>query len=494
MTRSEASPRDRLFSTSHIRTPPGDPSYYETRRGFLHRTSRGLGSVAAASLLNPELFASSSTSPVLQRSHFSPRAQRVIYLFMAGGPSHVDLFDPKPHLTAMHGQPLPPSVRNQQRLTLMTRNQESHLCLRSPRPFAKHGACGMEISELLPHTAALADELCLVRSMFTEPINHDPAVTFMQTGGQEAGRPSMGSWLTYGLGSAAKDLPEFIVLLSGRTIQPLLSRYWHSGFLPARHQGVQFRSQGDPVLFLSNPAGVGPQVRRDIVEAIGDLNRAKLERVPDPEIQARIDSFELAYRMQSSVPELMDITTEPRSMHELYGVDDNPGSFARNCLLARRLAERGVRFIQLYHAGWDQHQNLKRDLERQCRQTDQACAALLRDLKNRGMLDDTLVVWGGEFGRTSYSQGALGDSSGRDHHAGCFSVWLAGGGIRGGTSYGATDDFGYNVAERPVHTHDLQATILHIMGIDHERLVYRYKGRDFRLTDIGGRVLHELLV
>jgi hypothetical protein len=351
----------------------------------------------------------------------------------------------------------------------------------------------MEISEFLPHTARVADEICLVRSLHTEPINHDPAVTFMQTGSELAGRPCMGSWLTYGLGSVNQNLPGFIVLLSGHTNQPLLSRYWHSGFLPAKYQGVQFRSQGDPVLYLSNPRGIDRLDRAKIVDAVNSLNRLKFAEIPDPEIETRINSFELAYKMQSSVPELMDISRESQSIRDLYGVTDKPGSFANNCLLARRLAERGVRFIQLYHAGWDQHEELDRDLQRQTLQTDQACAALIHDLKQRGMLDDTLIVWGGEFGRTSYSQTQPSAAAGRDHHPLCFSVWLAGGGVRGGLTYGATDDFGYNVVENPVNTHDLHATILHQMGIDHERLTYRFKGRDFRLTDVRGKVVRDLL-
>ena len=484
-----------MTKPQHVPLPQNvDPLRWVTRRSFLGRTSAGLGTIALASLLDSSTQAEENDSVgALPGLHFAPKAKRVIYLFMSGAPSHVDLFDPKPELNDMHGKPLPQSVRGKERLTLMTRSQAEHLCARATAMFSHRGACGMELSDLLPHIGGIADQICLVRSMYTEPINHDPAVTFMQTGSPQAGRPCMGSWLTYGLGSDNADLPAFVVLLSGHTNQPLLSRYWHSGFLPSRHQGVQFRSQGDPVLYLSNPNGLDGAGRGRIVEAVNALNRIKSKQVLDPEIEGRIDSFELAYRMQSSVPELMDLSGEPASVRERYGVDETPGSFAANCLLARRLAERGARFIQLYHAGWDQHLRLRKDIRRQCRQTDRATAALITDLKERGMLDDTLVVWGGEFGRTSYTQGKQDDSGGRDHHAGCFSIWLAGGGIRGGTVYGSTDAFGYNVAERPVHTHDLQATILHLLGIDHERMTYRFKGRDFRLTDVSGQVVEEII-
>jgi len=462
-----------------------------TRRAFLQRTSAGLGAAALASLLNPRLFAKPRPGSGL---HFAPKAKRVIYLFMAGGPSHVDLWDPKQRLAEMHGQPLPPSIRQNERLTLMTRNQTQHLCARSISSFAPCGQSGLVVGDLFPHLRKVADELCVIRSMYTEPINHDPAVTFLQTGSQEPGRPSMGSWLTWGLGNETDELPGFVVLLSGRTIQPLLSRYWHSGFLPGHHQGTQFRSQGDAVLYLSNPKGMSRESRGRIVNAVNALNRLKFDALRDPEIQARIDSFELAYRMQTSVPDLMDLSREPESTRRLYGIADEPqgkGSFARNCLLARRLLERGVRFVQLFHAGWDQHARLQEKLPIQCQQTDQATAALIQDLKTRGMLKDTLIIWGGEFGRTSYSQGKLGD--GRDHHAGCFTVWLAGGGVKGGTTYGETDDFGYNVAADPVHVHDLQATILQLLGIDHEKLTFRFKGRDFRLTDVSGKVVDRIL-
>jgi len=474
-----------------------------TRRDFLERSGSGLGVAALASLFGEpaavaaEPGTSGGGSGLDGGLHLPARVKRVIYLFMAGGPSHMDLFDPKPKLQASHGQPLPPSVRAGERLTLMTRNQKEHLCAGTVAPFVRCGKSGMELSTLLPHTAKVADDLCVIRSMFTEPINHDPAVTFMQTGSQDAGRPSLGSWLSYGLGSENANLPNFVVLLSGHTIQPLLSRYWHSGFLPSRHQGVQFRSPGDPVLFLSNPEGYDHRSRGRVVDAVNTLNRQRYARVLDPEIQARIDSFELAYRMQTSVPELMDIAAEPTKVRELYGAgptQDGKASFANNCLLARRLVERGVRFVQLYHAGWDQHNNLAGGLARQCEQTDRASSALIQDLKQRGMLDDTLIIWGGEFGRTSYSQGAVTSKNyGRDHHNRCFTVWMAGGGVRGGLAHGATDDFAYRVAEDPVHTHDLQATILHLLGIDHERLVYRFKGRDFRLTDVHGQVVEAIL-
>jgi hypothetical protein len=473
-----------------------------TRRRFLAHTSGGLGLAALKTLLVPER-AEGASGPSGRADtgrvtglHFPARAKRIIYLFMAGGPSHVDLFDPKPVLERRHGEALPESVRNSERLTLMTRDQKQHLCAGATAGFHRRGRSGTEMSELLPYTGRVADSLCLIRSMYTEPVNHDPAVTFMQTGSPDAGRPSLGSWLSYGLGSENDDFPAFVVLLSGRTTQPLLSRYWHSGFLPSHHQGMQFRSQGDPVLYLSNPKGVGRLGRRRIVSAVNELNRLNFEEVGDPEIETRIEAFELAYRMQASVPELMDISRESSRVREAYGVERHEAggaSFSRNCLLARRLVERGVRFVQLYHAGWDNHSNLRRDLRRQCLQTDQPVAALLEDLKQRGMFDDTLVVWGGEFGRTSYSQGDLGPGSGRDHHAGCFSVWMAGAGVRPGMVYGATDDFGYNVAENPMHTHDLQATILHLLGVDHERLIHRFKGRDFRLTDVSGEVVQPLL-
>ena len=466
-----------------------------TRRTFLTRTTGGLGAAALTSLLNPKLFGMPAGMSDLP--HFAPKAKRVIYLFMSGGPSHMDLFDEKPKLKEMHGQELPNSVRGEQRVTLMTRNQEHFYCAGSPYKFARHGQSGQLLSELLPHTAKVADDICIIKSLHTEAINHDPAVTFLQTGSPIAGRPCMGSWVTYGLGSENADLPGFVVLLSmgsGRTGQPVLSRYYHNGFLPSRYQGVQFQSRGDAVLYLSNPEGIDPKMRKTIIDGANKLNQLRYDDVGDPEIQARISQYELAYRMQSSVPEMMDISDEPEHIHKLYGTEPGEATFANNCLLARRLAERGVRFIQLYHRGWDHHGGLPTALPKQCKDVDQASAALIQDLKQRDMLKDTLVIWGGEFGRTSYCQGPLtNDSFGRDHHPRCYSIWMAGGGIKPGITIGETDDFGYNLASDGVHVHDFQATMLHLLGIDHERLIYKFKGRDFRLTDVAGNVVDRIL-
>ncbi len=470
-----------------------------TRRALLGRTGAALGSVALAALLDESLLGGASdllqSHGALPRLHFAPRAKRVIYLFMSGGPSHLDLLDYKPKTVAMHGQELPASVKGTQRVTLMTRDQKEFPVAGTPFRFARHGQSGQELSELLPHTAQVADELAIIRTLHSEPINHDPAVTFIQTGSAQSGRPTIGAWLSYGLGSEKKNLPDFIVLLSGPTIgQPLLSRYWHSGFLPSKHQGVQFRSQGEPVLYLSNPPGLSADGRKEIIEGINELNQLKHTAVGDPEIQARISSFELAYRMQTSVPELMDISQEPKAIRDLYGADPGKPSFANNCLLARRLAERGVRFIQLYHKDWDHHLDLPRKIRQLCKETDQGAAALIKDLKQRDLLKDTLVVWGGEFGRTTYCQAQLTPTSfGRDHHPRCFSIWMAGGGIKGGITYGKTDDFGYNIAEDGVHVHDFQATLLHCLGVDHTKLTYRFQGRDFRLTDVHGNVVQKLL-
>jgi hypothetical protein len=472
-----------------------DPNLALTRRSFFTRTSAGLGSTALASLLSPALFAApDSGADGTPLPHFAPKAKRVIYLFMSGGPSHIDLFDPKPKLAELHGQELPASVRGQQRVTLMTRNQGQFLVAASKFKFVRHGQSGQELTELFPHIGKIADDIAIVRSLHTEPINHDPAVNFIQTGSGVVGRPTIGSWLSYGLGSENRNLPDFIVLLSGGGGQPVVSRYWSNGFLPARYQGVQFRSQGDPVLYLSNPPGIDSAARKSLIDGVNELNRLKYDSLADPEIQARINSFELAYRMQISVPELMDISTEPKAALDRYGAQPGQASFANNCLLARRLAERGVRFIQLYHRDWDHHVDLPGRMKIQCPQTDQASAALVQDLKERGMLEDTLVIWGGEFGRTTYNQGALkNDSYGRDHHPRCYSIWMAGGGIKGGITYGKTDDFGYNIIEDGVHVHDFQATILHLLGLDHEKLTYRFQGRDFRLTDISGKVVRPLL-
>jgi hypothetical protein len=409
----------------------------------------------------------------------------------------MDLFDHKPLHNQMHGQDLPASVRMGQRLTGMSGNQ-AHLPLAgSIFKFAKHGKSGATVSELMPHTAGIADELCFVKSMHTEAINHDPAITFFQTGSQLAGRPSMGSWLSYGLGSANENLPAFCVLISkDRIDQPLYARLWGNGFLPSVHQGVQFRSGKDPVLYLQNPDGVSIRSRRMMLDRLGELQRLQFEDLGDPEINARVAQYEMAYRMQTSVPEVMDVASESQSTFDLYGPEArNPGTFAANCLLARRLAERDVRFIQLYHPGWDHHGNLPNGIRRQSKDVDQACAALVTDLKQRGMLDDTLVVWGGEFGRTNYSQGKLTATDyGRDHHPRCFTAWMAGGGVKPGITYGATDDFGYNVVAGGVHVHDMQATILHLLGIDHEKLTYKFQGRYYRLTDVHGNVVKPILI
>jgi hypothetical protein len=381
-----------------------------------------------------------------------------------------------------------------QRVTLMTRNQGQFLVAASQFKFARHGQSGQELCELLPNIGRIADRITIIRSMHTEPINHDPAVNFMQTGSGVAGRPTIGSWISYGLGSENKNLPEFIVLLSGGGGQPVVPRYWSNGFLPSKFQGVQFRSQGDPVLYLSNPPGIDLENRKQLINGINELNQLKYGSLADPEIQTRINSFELAYRMQTSVPELMDISNEPKNVQQRYGAEPGKASFANNCLLARRLAERGVRFIQLYHRDWDHHVDLPNRMRTQCEQTDQASAALIEDLAERGMLDDTLVIWGGEFGRTTYNQGTTKKNSyGRDHHPRCYSLWMAGGGIKGGLTIGKTDDFGYNLLEDGVHVHDLQATILHLLGIDHEKLTYRFQGRDFRLTDVAGKVVQKIM-
>jgi hypothetical protein len=462
-----------------------------TRRLFFRRTTNGIGVAALASLLRGETPAENSLP------HFAPKAKRVIYLFQHGAPSQIDLFDHKPALAKLRGAELPGSIRMGQRLTGMTAYQSTFPTAPSIFKFAQHGQSGMWLSELLPHTAKIADDIALIRSMHTEAINHDPAVTFFQTGFQLAGRPSIGSWVWYGLGSENKDLPAFVVMVSQGTgnSQALADRAWGSGFLPTRYQGVKFRSGADPVLYLSNPPGYSGDARRRYLDDLAKLNEIRFEDVQDPEIQTRISQYEMAFRMQSSVPELADLSSEPESTFELYGPDARkPGSFAANCILARRLAERGVRFIQLFHRGWDQHNNLPREIGPQCQQTDQPSAALVQDLKQRGMLDETLVVWGGEFGRTVYSQGALTETNyGRDHHPRCFSLWLAGGGIKGGITYGSTDEFSYNIVENPVDIHDLHATILHCMGVDHTRLTFKYQGRHFRLTDVKGNVVKALL-
>ena len=468
------------------------------RRTFLRRSGASFGLLALSSLLNPRLLAGTAGvgEPATERwtgvvnpLHYPPKVKRIIQLYMAGGPSHLELFDPKPKLAAMHGEPMPESFTKGQPIAQL---QGAKLnCFGPQYAFAKAGHSGQEISEILPNIRGIADDICIIRSMVTDAINHDPAHTFMNTGSLISGRPCMGSWVTYGLGSECEDLPGFVVLTStgayGQS-QPISARQWHSGFLPSRFQGVNFRSHGDAVLYVGNPAGVNADRQRDVVEAVQQLNRFEHDAVGDPEILTRISQYEMAFRMQTSVPGLMDISREPKSVLEMYGTKGADGSFAANCLLARRLAERGVRFIQLYHRDWDHHGDLKKHIKGTAEEVDQATAALIKDLKQRDMLKDTLVIWGGEFGRTPMAQG-----TGRDHHIKGFSLWLAGGGIRGGITYGATDEFGYNAVEDVVHVHDLHATVLHLMGIDHKRLTYRSQGRDFRLTDVKGNLVNGIL-
>lgn len=487
---------------------PISPLLSLTRREFFGRSAKGFGTLALASLLPEFLLAEGQQTTKL---HHPAKAKRIIYLCQAGGPAQQDLFDYKPLLNQMHGQPLPESVRHGQRLTAMSVNQSVIPLAGSPFKFAQHGQSGAWLSEILPHIATVADECCFIKSMYTEAINHDPAITFFQTGSQIAGRPSFGSWISYGLGSMNKDLPTFVVLASANQgDQPLYARLWGSGFLDSRYQGVRFRSGGDPVLYLSNPDGICGSGRRAMLDRLAELNKHQYDLELDPEIESRIAQYEMAYRMQTSVPEVTDINKEPDEVFELYGQDAHkPGTFAANCLLARRLAQKGVRFIQLYHQGWDQHGSLKSEIANQCKETDQATAALIKDLKRLGMLEDTLILWGGEFGRTSYSQGPLDPNTfGRDHHPRCFTVFMAGGEVNAGTTYGQTDDYGYNIADKDgkalnptkrgfvdgaVHVHDLQATLLWLMGIDHTKLSTPYQGRDFRLTDVHGHVVKALM-
>ena len=463
-----------------------------TRRQFLGRASTGIGAAALASLLNPQASAAPGSAGL---PYFAPKAKRVIWLTQAGAPSQLDLFDYKPGLREQFDKDLPDSVRNGQRVTGMTSGQARFPIAPSVFAFKQHGNAGHWLSELLPHTARLADDLCIIRSMNTEAINHDPAMTMLQTGSQVAGRPSFGSWMSYGLGSENANLPAFVVMISrpsgNGNAQPLHERMWSSGFLSARYQGVRFNPGKDPVLFLSNPPGITTERRRAMLDDVAGLNKIKLDDYQDPEIQARIDQYEMAFRMQASVPELADLSKEPASVFERYGPESRkPGTFAANCLLARRLAERGVRFIQLYHRGWDQHSDLPAHIRTQCYDTDQPSAALVADLKQRGLLEDTLVIWGGEFGRSVYSQGKLTATDyGRDHHPRCFSLWLAGGGVKPGALIGETDDFSYNVIKDPVHIHDLNATALHLLGFDHTRLTVRHQGRDYRLTDVHGKLV-----
>ena len=467
-----------------------------TRRHFFSRTASGLGIAALSNLLAQDLGAASEPAALPGLPHLAPRAKRVIYLFQSGGPSQMDLLDPKPGLLDRQGTELPDSIRGGQRLTGMTAAQTSFPVAPSKFSFSRHGASGQQFSEMIPHIASIADRIAVIRSMHTEQINHDPAITFLQTGHQLAGRPSLGSWLSYGLGSESSSLPAFVVMVSlGSSGQPLYSRLWGSGFLPTRYQGVKFRAGREPVLYLNDPNGFSRGDRRHYLNDLSALNRLHLDEYGDPEIENRIAQYEMAYRMQASVPELTDIESEPDHVFELYGEDSRkPGTYASNCLLARRLVERGVRCVQLFHRGWDHHAALPANIAKRCAQTDQASAALVKDLEQRGMLDDTLVVWGGEFGRTVYCQGKLtADDYGRDHHPRCFSIWLAGGGVRGGVTYGATDDYSYNVTENPVSVHDLHATILHLLGVDHKKLTFKYQGRHFRLTDVHGEIVRPVL-
>ena len=478
-----------------------------TRRQLFRRSTAGIaiGIPALATLLTSDGFAADSatdpkTGGLIGLPHFPPKAKRVIFLHQSGAPAQMELFDYKPGLLNLQGKELPDSVRMGQRITGMTSGQSSFPVAPSIFQFSQHGKSGTWISELLPHHSKIVDDITIVKSVYTEAINHDPAITFVQTGFQQPGRPSMGAWVSYGLGSENQNLPAFVVMVSQANAinpdQPLFSRLWGSGFLSSRYQGVKFRSSGDPVLYLSDPPGVPSPTRRRMLDGVAKLNRLLAEKYGDPEIDTRVAQYEMAYRMQTSVPELMDLSKEPDSIFDLYGQDSRkPGTYAANCLLARRLAERGVRFIQLYHRGWDQHNDLPRDIALQCKGVDQPSAGLVLDLKQRGMLDDTLVVWAGEFGRTVYCQGKLTSTNyGRDHHPRCFAIWMAGGGIQRGLSVGKTDDYCYNILEDPVHIHDLQATILHCLGIDHLRLTYKFQGRYFRLTDVAGNVVQKVLV
>ena len=469
-----------------------------TRRAFLGRGTLGLGGIALGSLLNAQAAKRNAIGGQAGLPHFAPKAKRVIYLFQSGGPSQMDLFDYKPHLAKRFGEEVPESIYPAERKTTMTSGQASFPCAPSTLKFTRHGQAGTWLSEPLRHLAQVIDDVCVIKSMHTDAINHDPAATLFQTGSVLPGRPSMRAWVSYGLGSGNANLPAFVALTSNgraKAGQPLYDRLWGAGFLPGRFQGVKFRGQGDPILDLYNPAGVTRAQRRRMLDALGKLNRDQADRFNDPAIATRIAQYELAFRMQMSVPELIDVQREPQHILDQYGPDATKvGRYAYNCLLARRLAERGVRFIQLYHRGWDAHNNAPKQVPAQCRDTDRPTAALLLDLKQRGMLDDTLVVWGGEFGRTIYCQGKLTKQVyGRDHHPNCFTYWMAGGGVRGGMTYGETDDYSVNVTENPVHVHDLQATILHQLGINHERLTHRYQGRYFRLTDVHGNVVEQIL-
>lgn len=473
------------------------------RRSFLKKTALGLGTVALGSLIvgqgkhSRPLGTDIATSGILGAPDYPARAKRVIYLFQSGAPSQFETFEYKPLLEKMHGQDLPASVRKGQRLTSMSSQQSALPLVGSPFKFQQYGNSGAWASELMPYTGSVVDDLCFVRSMYTEQINHDPALTFMQTGNQLPGRPSIGSWVSYGLGSDNDNLPSFIVLVSNNAPQdqPLFARLWGNGFLPSKYQGVQFRLGTDPVLYLNNPKGYTEVDRREMLDVLTELNEAQMEKFGDAEINNRIAQYEMAFRMQASVPELTDLSNEPDWVFDLYGPDSKiPGTYAANCLLARRLIEKDVKFIQLYHQGWDQHGGLPGAIVQQCKATDQASAALVKDLKQRGLLDDTLVVWGGEFGRTNYSQGKLTKNDyGRDHHPRCYTMWMAGGGVKPGFSFGETDEFGYNIAKDPVHVHDFQATLLYLLGIDHEKLTYDAEGRRYRLTDVAGKIVNGII-
>ena len=469
-----------------------------TRRTFLARSTTGLGAIAFGSILRTQQAeaAQGSTKPLgaLKVLHFAPKAKRVIYLFQSGAPSHLDLFDGKQKLRDMTGEELPPSVRMGQRITGMTAGQTVLKCVGPAFEFKRYGKSGVELSSMLPHIGSIVDEIALIRSMHTEPINHDPAVTFFGTGNQQPGRPTMGAWLAYGLGTANENLPAYVVLTSGSGGQALQSRYWGNGFLSGNFQGVQLRSQGDPVLYVSNPPGLSTKARRQMLDSMQALNKRQLGIFGQPEIATHIDNYELAFRMQTSVPELMDISKEPKAVLEMYGAEPGKASYANNCLLARRLTESGVRFVQLCHRDWDHHGGLPDGIKAQTKNTDQGSAALIKDLKQRGLLDETLVIWGGEFGRTAYSQGEISKTNfGRDHHPRCYSIWMAGGGIKPSLVLGETDDFGYNIVKDPVNVHDLHATMLHLLGIDHKQFTYRSEGRDYRLTDISGELVKPLI-
>ena len=477
--------------------------YGTSRRDFLKKSSLGFGSIALSSLLSSTFSSAQNTIPQINPMsgripHFLPKAKRIIYLFQSGGPSQIETYDYKPALSKWHGQEIPPSLKQTQRNSGMVEGQSSYPLVKSIYDFKQYGHSGAWVSELFPYTASIVDELCIIKSMYTDAINHEPAVMFVQTGSQLTGRPSIGSWLSYGLGSDNKDLPDFIVLVSKSHsgAQPLNSASWSNGFLPSHHQGVQLRSGKEPVLYLNNPHGVDHGDRKRAIDYINEFNDLQYESYQDPKILSQIKQYEMAYRMQQSVPDALNVKEEPQHIYDLYGEDAKiPGTYAANCLQARRLAERDVKFIQLYHTGWDQHGNLPSQIKKQAQATDQATAGLIKDLKQRGLLEDTLVIWGGEFGRTSFSQGRLtAENYGRDHHPGCFTMWMAGAGVKKGFVYGKTDDFSYNVVENPVHVHDFQATLMHLMGVNHEKLTFKHQGRRYRLTDVHGHVVNDILL